>query len=130
MYYDIRIKVLFSLIFAGASGSGKTTWLEKFLSHFNNITDGSTTKYERLLLLSSTNQPELFKRVKGATKCHIHLDGMMNPPKSFSGFQLFSMFLLKTDGLMHCPKCRWLYDGYAQCDCSWFCTWYDYSSEG
>ena len=62
------------------------------------------------------------------TKCYIHLEGMMDPSKSFSDFQLFSMFLLTTDGLMHCPNCGWLYDGCAQCDCSW--RYDDYASEG
>ena len=71
MYYDIRIKTPFSLILAGASGSGKTTWLEKFLYHFNNITDGSTTKYERLLWFSGTNQLELFKRVKSTFRGNV-----------------------------------------------------------
>ena len=56
---------------AGASGSGKTSWLEKLLSHFNNITDGSTTKYERLLWFSANNQPELFQRVKIKREEHL-----------------------------------------------------------
>ena len=46
--YDIRCKTLFSLILAGASGSGKTTWLENFLKVLDKITDGGE-KYQKLL---------------------------------------------------------------------------------
>ena len=40
MNYDIRFKTPFSLILSGVSGSGKTTWLEHFLSILDKITDG------------------------------------------------------------------------------------------
>ena len=67
MNYDIRFKTPFSLILSGASGSGKTTWLEHFLSIFDKITDGKG-KYEKLLWFSGTNQPDLFKRIKSNFK--------------------------------------------------------------
>ena len=67
MNYDIRFKTPFSLILSGASGSGKTTWLEHFLSIFDKITDGKG-KYGKLLWLSGTNQPDLFKRIKSNFK--------------------------------------------------------------
>ena len=70
--YDIRFKTPFSLILSGASGSGKTTWLDHFLSLFDKITDGKG-KYEKLLWLSGTNQPDLFKRIKSNFKCLIQL---------------------------------------------------------
>ena len=52
---------------SGASGSGKTTWLEHFLRIFDKITDGKGT-YEKLLWFSGTNQPDLFKRSKSNFK--------------------------------------------------------------
>ena len=67
MNYDIRFKTPFSLILSGASGSGKTTWLEHFLSIFDKITDGKG-KYEKLLWFSGSNQPDLFKRIKSNFK--------------------------------------------------------------
>ena len=67
MLYDIRLKTPFSLILAGASGSGKTTWLEKFLKVLNKITDGGE-KYQKLLWFSRSNQPELFERIRSTFK--------------------------------------------------------------
>ena len=67
MIYDIRFKTPFSLILAGASGSGKTTWLENFLTLLDKITDGGE-KYQTLLWFSGSNQPELFKRIKSSFK--------------------------------------------------------------
>ena len=64
MYYDIRIQTPFSIILSGSSGSGKTTFLERFISNFDKITDGSSTSYPTLLWFSGTDQPELFKRIK------------------------------------------------------------------
>ena len=52
------------------------------------------------------------------TECHINLEGMMTPSKSFHDYQLFSIYLRTTDGLIHCYNCGWLYDGFARCDCS------------
>ena len=51
--HDIRIKTPFSLILAGASGSGKTTWLEKFLKHIDLLTDGGSN-YKQLLWYNGT----------------------------------------------------------------------------
>ena len=51
-------------------------------------------------------------------ECHITLKGMMNPSKSFHDYQIFSIYLQTTDGLLHCYNCGWLYDGFAQCNCS------------
>ena len=65
--YDIRFKTPFSLILAGASGSGKTIWLENVLTVLDKITDGGE-KYQKLLWFSGSNQPELFKSVKGSFK--------------------------------------------------------------
>lgn len=65
--YDVRIKTPFSLILAGASGCGKTTWLESFIKHFRILTDGGT-RYEKLLWFSGTKQPDLFQRVKSTFK--------------------------------------------------------------
>ena len=65
--HDIRIKTPFSLILAGASGSGKTTWLEKFLIHIDLLTDGGSN-YKQLLWYSGTEQPELFQRIKSNFK--------------------------------------------------------------
>ena len=65
MYYDIRVKyhnTSFSLFLSGASGSGKTTFLERFIKNFSKITDGSEMTFPKLLWFSGTNQPELFKR--------------------------------------------------------------------
>ena len=77
MLYDIRLKTPFSLILAGASGSGKTTWLEKFLKVLNKITDGGE-KYQKLLWFSGSNQPELFERIrstfKGTTRVYNTID--------------------------------------------------------
>ena len=67
MIYDIRFKTPFSLILAGASGSGKTTWLENFLKVIDKITDGGE-KYQTLLWFSGSNQPELVKRIKSSFK--------------------------------------------------------------
>ena len=67
MNYDIRFKTPFSLILSGASGSGKTTWSEHFLSIVDKITDGKG-KYEKLLWFSGTNQLDLFKRSKSNFK--------------------------------------------------------------
>ena len=67
MTYDIRFKTPFSLLLSGASGSGKTTWLEHFLRIFDKITDGKG-KYEKLLWFSGTNQTDLFKRIKSNFK--------------------------------------------------------------
>ena len=66
MYYDIRVKTPFSLILSGASGSGKTTFLKRFIKNFSKITDGSEITFPKLLWFSRTNQPELFKRIKGS----------------------------------------------------------------
>ena len=77
MNYDIRCKTPFSLILSGASGSGKTTWLEHFLSIFDKITDGKG-KYEKLLWFSGTNQPDLFigirSKCKGSTRVFDSID--------------------------------------------------------
>ena len=63
--YDIRIKTPFSMILAGASGSGKTTWLEKFLKHTDVLTDDDDgSRYRQLFWFSGTKQPELFKRIR------------------------------------------------------------------
>ena len=64
MYYDIRVKTLFSLILGGTSGSGKTPFLERFIKNFSKITDGSEITFPKLLWFNRTNQPELFKRIK------------------------------------------------------------------
>ena len=61
--FDVRLKTPFTLILAGASGCGKTTWLEKLIKYFKVITDGGV-KYERLLWFSGTKQPALFQRIK------------------------------------------------------------------
>ena len=65
------------MILSGASGSGKTTWLEHFLSIFDKITDGKG-KYEKLLWFSGTNQPDLCKRStsngKGTTRVFDSID--------------------------------------------------------
>ena len=66
MYYDIRVKTAFSLLLSGASGSGKTTFLEWFIKNFSKITDGSEITFPKLLWFSRTNQPELFKRSKSS----------------------------------------------------------------
>ena len=66
MYYDIRVKTPFSLILSGASGSGKTTFLERFIKNFSKITDGSEITFPKLLWFSGTNQPELFKRIESS----------------------------------------------------------------
>ena len=63
MYYDIRMQTPFSIILSGSLGSGKTTFLERFISTFDKITDGSSTSYPNLLWFSGTNQPELLKRI-------------------------------------------------------------------
>ena len=52
---------------SGASGSGKTTWLENCLKVLDKITDGGE-KYPKVLWFSGSNQPELFKRIKGSFK--------------------------------------------------------------
>ena len=66
MYYDIRVKIPFSLILSGVSGSGKTTFLERFIKNFSKITNGSEITFPKLLWFSGTSQPELFKRIKNA----------------------------------------------------------------
>lgn len=65
--FDTRLKTPFTLILAGASGCGKTTWLERLLKYFRIVTDGGT-KYQRLLWFSGTKQPILFQRVKSGFK--------------------------------------------------------------
>ena len=66
MYYDISVKTPFSLSLSGASGSGKTTFLDWFIQNFSKITDGSEITLPKLLWFSRTNQPELFKRSKSS----------------------------------------------------------------
>ena len=66
MYYDIRVKTPFSLILSGASGSGKTTFLERFIKIFSKITDGPEITFPSLLWFSGTHQQELFKRIKNS----------------------------------------------------------------
>ena len=61
--FDVRLKTPFTLILAGASGCGKTTWLERFLKEFKTVTDGAS-KYQTLLWFSGTKQPALFQRVR------------------------------------------------------------------
>ena len=66
------------MIMAGASGSGKTTWLEKFLKYIDLLTDDDGSKYRHLLWFSGTKQPELFKRIqsifRGKTEFFNELD--------------------------------------------------------
>ena len=52
------------MILAGASGSGKTTWLEKFLKYTDLLTDNDRSKYRHLLWFSGTKQPGLFTRIQ------------------------------------------------------------------
>ena len=52
------------MILAGASGSGKITWLEKFLKYIDLLTDNDRSKYRHLLWFSGTKQPGLFKRIQ------------------------------------------------------------------
>ena len=61
--FDVRLKTPFTLILAGASGCGKTTWLERLLKEFKTVTDGAS-KYQTLLWFSGTKQPALFQRVR------------------------------------------------------------------
>ena len=63
--FDVRLKTPFTLILAGASGCGKTTWLERFLKEFKTVTDGAS-KYQTLLWFSGTKQPALFQRVRAS----------------------------------------------------------------
>ena len=63
MNYDIRFKTPFSLILSGASGSGKTTWLEHFLSIFNKITDGKG-KYEKVYGSAGPTSPTYLKELR------------------------------------------------------------------
>ena len=66
MYYEIRVKTPFSLILSGASGSGKTPFVERFLKNFSTITDGSEITFPKLLWFSGTSQPEMCKRIKNS----------------------------------------------------------------
>ena len=43
--------------------------------------------------------------------------GMINHKLTFKDFEAHAIFLLTTNGKIHCPNCGWLYDGNAQCDC-------------
>ena len=63
--FDVRLKTPFTLILAGASGCGKTTWLERFLKEFKTVTDGAS-KFQTLLWFSGTKQPALFQRVRAS----------------------------------------------------------------
>ena len=60
---DLRFISPFSMLISGVSGSGKTSWTLKLLKNYGHIVKDSG-KYNKLLWISGTNQPELFKAIK------------------------------------------------------------------
>ena len=76
-----------------------------------------------MITIREDSSISLMNQGNGITACHIHLEGMMSPSKTFSDYQLFAPYLVTGTGLVHCITCGWLYDGYSQCDCSWRNGW-------
>ena len=70
-----------------------------------------------LITIKPNSTISLIQFNEEVTEFHITLNGMMNPSKPFSDYQMFSIYLQTIDGLIHCYNCGWLYNGHAQCDC-------------
>ena len=60
---DLRFRTPFSMIVSGVSGSGKTSWVLKLLKNYGIIVRDAK-EYKKLLWISGTKQPELFKTIK------------------------------------------------------------------
>ena len=97
--YNAKIHTPFSMILAGSSGSGKTTWLEKFLQNFDFLCDGQ--QYKKLLWFSGSKQPDLFKRLeqqfKGSVRIYTEI-----PPTIFEDIEKTGKnSIIVIDDLMH-----------------------------
>ena len=58
---------IFIFIFiSGALGSGKRTFLERFINKFDKVTDEPSISYLKVVWFSITDQPELFERIKSS----------------------------------------------------------------